>query len=70
MSKHIDIDASTKKTRPESVSLKLGGKDPVFFICIVMIVFGLILEPSPDKVSLFGFTLPEVCYFRRFFDIS
>lgn len=44
--------------------------DPLFIISIVIVAFGIILEPSLDSVSFFGYALPEVCYIKRFFDIS
>ncbi len=44
--------------------------DPLFVISMVIVTFGIILEPSLDSVSFFGHPLPEVCYIKRFFDIS
>lgn len=44
--------------------------DPLFLISIVIIIFGITLEPSVDSVSFFGYPLPEVCYIKRFFDMS
>jgi hypothetical protein len=44
--------------------------DPIWVLCVLIIVFGIILEPSTDFVSFLGYPLPEVCYVKRFFDIS
>ena len=44
--------------------------DPLFIISIVIVTFGIVLEPSLDSVSFFGYPLPEICYVKRFFDIS
>ena len=45
-------------------------KNPFWYLCATMIFLGCILEPSTEYVSLFGYPIPEICYTKRFFDIS
>jgi hypothetical protein len=50
--------------------LKRLMADPIWVFSLVVIIFGLILEPSTSSVSLFGHPIPQLCYFKRFFELS
>ena len=61
---------SAHNENPKSPLYESPFGDPLFVISIVIVTFGIILEPSLDSVSFLGYPLPEFCYMKRFFDIS
>ena len=36
----------------------------VLFVSTIVVVASIVLQPSPTSVSLFGYTIPDVCYFK------
>ncbi|MEL6346456.1 MAG: DUF2752 domain-containing protein [Myxococcota bacterium] len=42
----------------------------IFVVCAVVVLASIVLSPTAEAVSLFGFRIPELCTFRRVFGMS
>ena len=39
-------------------------------ICVLFGLTGLFLDPGPEYVSIGGWPIPEICWFKRFLDLD